>query len=89
MGEAKGNAEMVTTAAEFLTDDEIDRLLVAALSDGRTASEDELTALIHWAQMTRLRAELLAGVLAGRLTVAGVTADGEPLFGTAETVGAA
>lgn len=66
----------------FLSDDECKKLIVSACT-ARPHTEDEIKALIRWAECARLSSMTVDLVLAGKLRVEW-TPEGEPRFNTLE-----
>lgn len=65
-----------------LTDDEIEALSLAVIrgheeARGRGATEDEIAAVVRWAEDVRVEAALLRLILSGEVVVTAVDDDGD------------
>lgn len=51
----------------FLTDTEVQRIILSFLHGNGTSTEEEITKAVDWAEDVRLQSELLDAVLEGQL----------------------
>ena len=70
---------------ELLSDDEVKELILALVKGQGAASDEDMKAVVDWAQDIRIGASLLECVLSGLLVVA--VRDGEMMFQKREGTG--
>lgn len=83
---AKGGSSPASCSpSSFLTDDECKEIIVSACTV-RPHTEDEITALIRWAELARMDNMLVDMILEGKMRVEW-TPEGEPQFNSVNIAG--
>ena len=83
--QASGGRRPSPCSPSFLSDEECEELIVSACTV-RPHTEDELTALIRWAELARMDNMLVDMVIEGKMRVEW-TLDGEPQFNSVNAIG--